>query len=289
MAENNVVYTNNTTKLLYPQEQHFWSGTPVSAPGRIPPRSTAQGTQKATAEGALKFATVYVDSEEQLPTTRKFISAFDISPPQQFGPYGSDSPKNYSMILEKDERFREVIVRHGFIVDAIGFVISDGTGATSTKIFGGDLGKEERIPLKIDEFITHISGTYGKYAHSDSNAVVATLSIHTNLKRDGYGPYGRGQLVQNPRNFVSPSSPIVGIFGRHSNYLESVGVYLSTSDSNSKAYAESGPIGPIDWNVVEVKLGLSKSNNVYVDNILGSKVEATVSRNGDATVVISDN
>ncbi|KAH9615129.1 hypothetical protein KSS87_016179 [Heliosperma pusillum] len=287
MAENNAVFTNNTTKLLYPYGQHFWSGTPVSAPDRIAPRSTAKGQQQATAEGALKYATVYVDSLEELPSTRKFITAFDISAPQAFGPYGSDAPKNYSMILGPDESIKEVIVRHGFIVDAIGFVVADKTGTNSTKIFGGDKGTEVKITLKSDEHITQISGTDGKYVHSDSSGVVATLRIHTNLNPAGYGPYGKGQLVQNPRNFISASGTIIGFFGSHSNYLESVGIYLSTSAS-SKAYAESGPFGPIDWNVVEVKLGLSQPSVVYIDDILGSKVEATVHGNGDANVAYSD-
>ncbi|KAK9668029.1 hypothetical protein RND81_13G030300 [Saponaria officinalis] len=141
------------------------------------------------------------------------------------------------------------------------------------------------IPLQSNEYITQISDTYGKYAYYSSDSNVATLNIHTNLKQ--YGPYGRGELVQNPSSFTSSTGSVVGFFGRHSNYLESIGVYLSTN-ATSKAYAESGPIGGIDWNVVEARLGLSKSSSVvYVDNILGSKVEATAHENGDAAVVIS--
>ncbi|KAK9713362.1 hypothetical protein RND81_06G022600 [Saponaria officinalis] len=287
MEQNNVVFTNNTTKVLYPREQHFWSGKPVSAPGRIPPSSTALGKQVATAEGALKFATVYVDSEQTLPTTRKFITAFDITALKEYGPYGSVSPKNYSITFGPHETIKEVIVRHGFIVDAIGFVVTDNTsGETYTKLFGGNLGSQTKIPLQKGEYITQISGTHGKYADSSSDSIVATLFIRTNLKQ--YGPFGRGTLVQNPTNFTSPTGPVVGFFGSHNNFLQSVGIYHGTSAA-SKAYAESGPIGPIDWNVVEVKLGLSKPSVVYVDNILGSKVEATVHESGDSTVAISDN
>ncbi|KAH9624020.1 hypothetical protein KSS87_008613 [Heliosperma pusillum] len=252
--------------MLYPYGQHFWTGTPVTAPCRIPPRSTAQGQQQGTAAG-LKFATVYVDSEEQLPTTRKFIAAFHISPPKASGPYGSQSPKTYAMILRPDESIKEVIVRHGAIVDAIGFVVADKCGTTSTKKFGGD------------------GGTESKHSSSDNN--VATLVIHTNLNPTGYGPYGRAELVQNRQNFSSDSGSVAGFFGRHSNYLESVGVYLSAR-AYSKAYAESGPIGPIDWNVVEVKLNLSEHKVMYHDDILGGKVEATVYGNGDAGVVCSE-
>nr|AET95868.1 Ah24 [Amaranthus hypochondriacus]AKO71445.1 Ah24 [Amaranthus hypochondriacus] len=38
-----------------------------------------------------------------------------------------------------------------------------------------------------------------------------------------------------------------------------------------KAYAEAGPTGPIDWNVVEVKLGFSGSKTEVEDPILGGK------------------
>ncbi|KAH9615128.1 hypothetical protein KSS87_016178 [Heliosperma pusillum] len=429
--------------MLYPKEQHFWSGIPLTAPGRIPPRSTVMGKQLATSEGSLKFATVYVDSQEELPTTRKFITAFDISARKESGPYGSDlptnykmilgrdesikeiivrhgfivdaigfvvagktgttstqifggdggdetrvisqfrfrvtnithvsgtygnyghsysnnnlvvatlrihtnlkpdgyrpygrgelvqnarhfastsspivgffgrhnkylesigvylststvnkefgpygtqAPKNYSMILGQDESIKEIIVRHGFIVDAIGFIVADKTGTTFTKIFGGNKGDETKIPLKSDEYITQISGTYGKYEPSRSDSNVGTLRIHTNLNPAGYGPYGRGELVHNPRNFISTSGPVVGFFGRHDGYLQSIGVYISTS-SASKAYAESGLVGPIDWNVVRVKLGQSVPSVVYVDGILGSRVEATVYGNGDGGVVYDD-
>ncbi|XP_074284499.1 uncharacterized protein LOC141609291 [Silene latifolia] len=45
-----------------------------------------------------------------------------------------------------------------------------------------------------------------------------------------------------------------------------------------KIYAEAGPIGPIDWNVVEVKLGMAEDKVVYEDPILGGKVEAQMVR-----------
>ncbi|KAK9668048.1 hypothetical protein RND81_13G032000 [Saponaria officinalis] len=129
---------------------------------------------------------------------------------KEFGPYGTQSAKNYSITFGPDKSIKEVIVRHGFIVDAIGFVVADQTGETSTKLFGGNSGDQTRIPLQSNEYITQISGTYGKYAYSSSDSNVATLSIHTNLKQ--YGPYGRGELVQNPSSFTSPTGSVVGFF-----------------------------------------------------------------------------
>ncbi|CAO2831654.1 unnamed protein product [Amaranthus hypochondriacus] len=43
-----------------------------------------------------------------------------------------------------------------------------------------------------------------------------------------------------------------------------------------KAYAEAGPTGPIDWDAVEVKLGLSGSKSEVEDPILGGKCTAKI-------------
>lgn len=74
-----------------------------------------------------------------------------------------------------------------------------------------------------------MSGTYGNYKDQKDQCLVATLKIHTNLNPNGYGPYGQGKDVPNPQKFSSPmliDGPMVGVFGRHNNYLESVGVLI---------------------------------------------------------------
>uniref|UniRef100_A0A803NDJ8 Uncharacterized protein n=2 Tax=Chenopodium quinoa TaxID=63459 RepID=A0A803NDJ8_CHEQI len=43
-----------------------------------------------------------------------------------------------------------------------------------------------------------------------------------------------------------------------------------------KAYCEAGPTGPVDWNVVEVKLNASGSSCEYVDPILGGRITAKI-------------
>ncbi|XP_048502599.2 uncharacterized protein LOC104895316 [Beta vulgaris subsp. vulgaris] len=42
-----------------------------------------------------------------------------------------------------------------------------------------------------------------------------------------------------------------------------------------KVYVEAGPIGPVDWNVIEVKLDASEDVSKYQDPILGGKAAAT--------------
>ncbi|KNA22147.1 hypothetical protein SOVF_036700 [Spinacia oleracea] len=46
--------------------------------------------------------------------------------------------------------------------------------------------------------------------------------------------------------------------------------------ATGKAYAEAGPIGPVDWNVVEVKLGMSGSKSEYTDPALGGTTSAEI-------------
>ncbi|XP_021725844.1 jasmonate-induced protein homolog [Chenopodium quinoa] len=42
-----------------------------------------------------------------------------------------------------------------------------------------------------------------------------------------------------------------------------------------KVYVEAGPIGPTDWNVVEVKLDASEDRSTYEDSIFGGKASGS--------------
>lgn len=66
---------------------------------------------------------------------------------EQYGPYGSQCPENYSFQLEQGETIKEVIIGHGFIVDAIGFVVAKPCGGTYTKMFGGSCGNKSKVKL----------------------------------------------------------------------------------------------------------------------------------------------
>ncbi|KNA04236.1 hypothetical protein SOVF_201540, partial [Spinacia oleracea] len=54
-----------------------------------------------------------------------------------FGPYGSKLPQNYDQQLEDGERYKEITVTHGSIVDSLGFVVAKRDGSTATYQFGG--------------------------------------------------------------------------------------------------------------------------------------------------------
>ena len=61
------------------------------------------------------------------------------------GPYGSRNATNWSMVLDANESIKEVIIRHGYIVDGIGFVVADKNGNTTTKLYGGQGGSATNV------------------------------------------------------------------------------------------------------------------------------------------------
>ncbi|KNA14922.1 hypothetical protein SOVF_102940 [Spinacia oleracea] len=148
-----------------------------------------------------------------------------------YGPYGSQLPENYRMQLQDGERFKEVIVRYGSIVDSLGLVVAKRDGTTATFQFGGPGFYEGKVVLKDGEYLTRISGTFGnssKYL-PDNGVLIATMTIHTNLNPNGYGPFGKGIDVENVEKYSSPTltdGPIVGFLGRKGKFLESVGVMI---------------------------------------------------------------
>lgn len=75
------VYSNRTAKPMYPVgEQKLWPGTvPGSYPIIVQPTANVSGSHIATLPppAGVKFGRVYADAQDELPTTRKFIVAFD--------------------------------------------------------------------------------------------------------------------------------------------------------------------------------------------------------------------
>ena len=87
--------------------------------------------------------------------------------------------------------------------------------------------KRQQLVLKSGEYMTHISGKHGLYEH-DSQRHVASITIHTNLRPDGYGPYGEAIDVSDVHSFSTTceSGSIVGLFGKAGQYLDSIGAYV---------------------------------------------------------------
>ena len=85
-----------------------------------------------------------------------------------------------------------------------------------------------QLVLESGEYITHISGKHGLCEH-DCQRHIASIKIHTNLRPNGYGPYGEAIDVSNVVSFSTTcesGSPIVGLFGKAGRYLDSIGAYV---------------------------------------------------------------
>ncbi|XP_057525364.1 uncharacterized protein LOC130804788, partial [Amaranthus tricolor] len=112
----------------------------------------------------------------------------------QYGPYGNQlKGQQFSTKIDGNEVIKEVIIRHGKCINAIGLV-----SASALSAFGGTLiNNESKIMLKSEEYITKISGTSGEYTYAGHDRVISTLKIYTNFNPKGYGPFGTGQATKN--------------------------------------------------------------------------------------------
>ena len=63
----------------------------------------------------------------------------------RYGPYGSSSPQNFDWQLLHGERFIRVSIRHGWIVDAIGFRARRPDGGNRDVHFGGNGGNQSHV------------------------------------------------------------------------------------------------------------------------------------------------
>lgn len=72
---------------------------------------------------------------------------------EQYGPYGSQLPETFRMQLAEGEHISGCSVRHGYIVDAIAFVVTKHDGSTYTVQFGGNGGDETNVNLLLQDFM----------------------------------------------------------------------------------------------------------------------------------------
>ncbi|XP_021859923.1 protein GOS9-like [Spinacia oleracea] len=142
---------------------------------------------------------------------------------EKYGPYGCQTGQPWSMMLEPCESLCELIIKTGAVVDSITFVTTK-----CRRKFGGNGGNaEHKVTLQCGEHVTNISGAIGEW---HKNVDVTKLKIHTNLCKDGYGPYGGGPYTKYLYDFSSevPSNGrVVGFFGTLENsYVQSIGLYV---------------------------------------------------------------
>ncbi|XP_074288417.1 protein GOS9-like [Silene latifolia] len=143
-----------------------------------------------------------------------------------YGKYGDGgSPINWSVEGGEISKITKIMIKHGCIIDGIGFQIDD-----SVIWFSGPGGIISEITLGSNEYITQISGTEGKYKYDcSSKRHVTSLKIHTNVCPHGYGPFGTAEHVSDNSSFITPfveGNAIVGFCGHFGNFLNSIAISL---------------------------------------------------------------
>ncbi|XP_074310105.1 uncharacterized protein LOC141645819 [Silene latifolia] len=166
---------------------------------------------------------------------------------EQYGPIGRQERPKFNFILEKGDTITKVHIESGFVVDSLAFEVlepsgdvktiwSDGKVTGKVKFVDGKTAAHESNTIDlIGERITQISGFEGDLYKSH---YVVELLIHTDLKPEGYGPFGKKIDTVNHKEFNSPiksNEPIVGFFGATSLYLGSIGVYISKDTSKTES------------------------------------------------------
>jgi hypothetical protein len=117
--------------------------------------------------------------------------------------------------ITQDARVAEVRIASGDFIDSIQFVyaLADGRRATGT-LRGGSGGNVNTFSLDSDEYITGISGRFGRYIDS--------LRIHTNKRTS---PFYGGSGGREPfRIDVPPANQAIGLIGRSGRYLDALGL-----------------------------------------------------------------
>ncbi|CAN6163938.1 unnamed protein product [Urochloa humidicola] len=137
----------------------------------------------------------------------------------KIGPWGGNGGSDADVRVSP-HRLESVVIRHGVVVDAIGFSYLDQTGRRhAVGPWGGNGGNITTIPLALGEFIREVSGTIGMFGPFK---VVTSINLVSNLQT--YGPYGqpKGTDFSVP---VQGDNGVVGFFGRSGIYLDAIGVY----------------------------------------------------------------
>ena len=131
-------------------------------------------------------------------------------------------------------RLSSIKIWSGWWVDSIQMVwkLKDGSTQVSTRR-GGTGGSLETFVLDADEYLTAITGKYGKY--------VGSITFHTNKRKSP--TYGLGKGAGAGKDFeinVPEGKAIVGLHGRSANYLDAIGAVVRSNKESPYTYTSDG-------------------------------------------------
>ncbi|KAH0634279.1 jacalin-related lectin 3-like [Solanum tuberosum] len=118
---------------------------------------------------------------------------------------------------------KQIVVKHGLIIDSIMFKSSEENGVMESKTFGGS-GGHLTTEINIDspsEYLTGLSGTYGLYG---PYLIIKSIKLHTNLSH--HGPMGSVIETDTNFSFIMQGGVVVGFHGFSGLFLDAVGLYV---------------------------------------------------------------
>jgi hypothetical protein len=162
--------------------------------------------------------------------------------------YGGQGGNPFAdMELPEEARILEVNVFSGDWVDAVQltYILPDGRTLSSPR-YGGPGGERHVFRLDSDEYITRISGRYGRFIDS--------LSIQTNKRRS---PVFGGRGGDRDFSLELPSGNYaVGFIGRAGDYLDAIGLtYLPLEFRDSQQTTIAGGGGGIPFSDRDIPEG----------------------------------
>ena len=118
-------------------------------------------------------------------------------------------------VIPQNSTVKEVIIRSGEYVDAIGIVHRTAEGTSyPLDMHGGGGGVRKEFRLEPNEYITEINGRYGE--------IVDSIQIHTNRK---VSPKYGGSGGNKEYRYIAPEgTEVVGFYGRSGTYLDAIGI-----------------------------------------------------------------
>ncbi|XP_056160717.1 jacalin-related lectin 4-like [Syzygium oleosum] len=212
---------------------------------KIGPIGDEMGTHFSSPATGGKIVGFYGRSGERLEAIGAYFEPIShLYPIKSIGPFGGLGGCAWD-----DGRFngvREIEVLHDAVIHYIKFVYDKSGEQVCSVMHGGHIrGVEAKVTrVRLDyprEYLTSISGYNQEDGDDNNNAIVRSLTFHSNRGR--HGPFGeeKGKYFWYP----STGSKIIGFYGRCGETLNSIGVYAEPI-SYLYPFKTIGPFGGFD-------------------------------------------
>ncbi|KAL9247361.1 hypothetical protein vseg_020802 [Gypsophila vaccaria] len=126
--------------------------------------------------------------------------------------------------------------------------------------------------------ITVTTGFVHNYQRKDPKELYLIEEHHWSGEVDGTAPFppSLGWHDSSTPSFRHlggvPEGSVVGVVYADGHDSTARKWLIAFDNPNRKVYVEAGPFGPVDWNVIKVKLDQCGARSEYLDPVLGGQV-----------------